>query len=203
MAAMPCTAPAYSIDSIRESMRLASYATMVQNLCTASMAKTLYLLRHAKSAWDDPTASDRERELNRRGRRNAPQMGRALAQRIAPQPIHVSPARRAQLTLGGLQDGWPELQGLPHVTDEALYVFSSADLVDWLCGRDAGEDSLFLIGHNPAFTELVNWLCGESVLDNLPTAGFVQLSLMIDAWADLQAGCGRLVDRIFPRELDQ
>ncbi len=175
---------------------------MVQILFTTFMAKTLYLLRHAKSAWDDPTASDRERGLNRRGRRNAPQMGRALAQRIAPQPVHVSPARRAQLTLGGLQDGWPELQGLPHVTDEALYVFSAGDLVDWLRSRD-DEGPLFLIGHNPAFTELVNWLCGESVLDNLPTAGFVALSLSIDAWADLQAGCGQLGERIFPRELDQ
>ncbi len=176
---------------------------MVQNLCTLPMAKTLYLLRHAKSAWDDPTASDRERGLNRRGRRNAPQMGRVLAQRLAPQVIHVSPARRAQLTLGGLQDGWPELQGLSHVTDEALYVFAAGDLVDWLRARADEENPLFLIGHNPAFTELVNWACGESVLDNLPTAGFAHLALDIDTWADLQAGCGRLVERVFPKELDQ
>ncbi len=167
------------------------------------MAKTLYLLRHAKSAWDDPTASDRERGLNRRGRRNAPQMGRALALRMAPQAIHVSPAQRAQLTLGGLQDGWPALQGLSHVTDEDLYTFSADELVDWLRNRDNAGDPLFLIGHNPAFTDLVNWVCGESSLDNLPTAGFAQLALDIDAWSDLQPGCGRLVDRLFPKELDR
>ncbi len=176
---------------------------MVQKLFSEPMAKTLYLLRHAKSAWDDPGASDRERGLNRRGRRNAPQMGRALAQRLAAQTVHVSPAARAQLTLGGLRDGWPDLQGLTHVTVEALYTFSVDDLVDWLRARDDGEDSLFLIGHNPAFTDLVNWACGEATLDNLPTAGFCYMELAIDHWADLQSGCGRLVDRLFPRELDQ
>ena len=70
------------------------------------MSKTLHLLRHAKSAWDDPGIGDRERGLNKRGRRNAPQMGAVLADRLEPKVIHVSPARRAQLTLGGLQDGW-------------------------------------------------------------------------------------------------
>lgn len=167
------------------------------------MAKTLYLLRHAKSAWDDPGASDRERGLNRRGRRNAPLMGRTLSQRIDAQTVHVSPARRAQLTLGGLRDGWPELQRLSHVTVEALYTFSADDLADWLRQQDDSEDPLFLIGHNPALTELVNWVCGEEVLDNLPTAGFAHLELDTDSWANLQVGCGRLVDRLFPRELDQ
>ncbi len=167
------------------------------------MSKQLILLRHAKSAWDDPTASDRERVLNNRGRRNAPQMGRALSAMLEPRAIYASPARRAQMTLGGLQDGWPELQALEHITDEALYTFSSEDLVDWLRQRNDSEDSLFMIGHNPAFTDLVNWLCGEHVLDNLPTAGFARLELDIDAWSGLGAGCGSLVDRLFPRELGQ
>ena len=165
------------------------------------MGKELILLRHAKSSWGDPTASDRERGLNNRGRRDAPQMGRALAQRLDPMPVHVSPARRAQLTLGGLQDGWPEIQGLQHVTDEALYTFAADELVAWLGEQDDSERALFIIGHNPAFTELINWLCGDDVLDNLPTAGFARLALDVDSWTSLQRGCGRLVDRLFPREL--
>lgn len=165
------------------------------------MGKELLLLRHAKSSWDDPTASDRERGLNNRGRRNAPQMGRALAKMLDPMPVHVSPARRAQLTLGGLQDGWPEIQGLQHVTEEALYTFAADDLVAWLTGQDDSQQALFIIGHNPAFTELINWLCGEEVLDNLPTAGFARLALDVDSWSSLRRGCGSLVDRLFPREL--
>lgn len=165
------------------------------------MGKELLLLRHAKSSWDDPTTPDRERGLNNRGRRNAPQMGRALAPLLDPMPLHVSPARRAQLTLGGLQDGWPALQGLAHVTEEALYTFSAEDLLEWLAGVDDGQQAVFIVGHNPAFTDLINWLCGAQVLDNLPTAGFARLALDVDSWSALERGCGTLVDSIFPREL--
>jgi phosphohistidine phosphatase len=167
------------------------------------MGKELLLLRHAKSSWEDPTASDRERGLNNRGRRNAPQMGRALAGMLDPLPIHVSPARRAQLTLGGLQDGWPELQGLSHVTEEALYTFAADDLVAWLAHQDDNDGRLFIVGHNPAFTDLINWLCGAVVIDNLPTAGFARLSLDVDSWSTLRQGCGSLEDRLFPRELKE
>ena len=165
------------------------------------MGKELLLLRHAKSSWGDATVSDRERRLNNRGRRNAPMMGRALSELLQPQCVHVSPATRAQLTLGGLQDGWPGLQAMQHVTEEALYTFAMDDIVDWLKGSGQQADSLFLIGHNPALTELTNWLCGDVVLTRLPTAGFVHLSLDIADWAALRPACARLVQRIFPRQL--
>ncbi len=166
------------------------------------MSKSLYLMRHAKSSWDDATISDRDRGLNNRGRRNAPRMGRALADHMQPMMIRVSPARRAQSTLGGLQDGWPALGDFQHRTEEALYTFSAADLVHYIQQRQqSDETSLFLLGHNPAMTDLVNWICGESVLANLPTAGFVHLELPIKDWAELDAGCGRLYTRILPREL--
>ena len=60
--------------------------------------KKLYLLRHAKSSWDDPYLSDGERPLNGRGRRDAPRMGAALGSRLVPMTVHVSPAVRAQST---------------------------------------------------------------------------------------------------------
>ena len=66
--------------------------------------KTLHLLRHAKSAWDQPGLSDRDRGLNKRGRRDAPRMGAALANLVGPHSIAVSPAQRAQLTLQGHDD---------------------------------------------------------------------------------------------------
>ncbi len=167
------------------------------------MSKELYLLRHAKSSWGDPSVGDRDRGLNNRGRRNAPRMGRALAELMAPHVVHVSPARRAQLTLGGLQDGWPALQDIDHRTEEALYTFSAGDVLDWIGAQADSMDSLFLIGHNPALTDLVNWVCGETVLANLPTAGFVRLTLAINGWSGLEQGCGRLHTRIFPREMDK
>lgn len=162
--------------------------------------KTLHLLRHAKSSWDDPLIADRDRPLNRRGQRDAPRMGRALGARLAPLAIACSPARRARLTLEGLCQGWPGLAGCEHQTQEALYTFDYRDLLDWLALVPESRDSLFLVGHNPALTDLANELVGAPVLENLPTAGYLQLQLSAPGWVDL-AGSGSLVDSLFPKDL--
>ncbi len=163
--------------------------------------KTLHLLRHAKSSWDEPGLSDRERGLNPRGLRDAPMMGTALAEILEPMAVFVSPARRACMTLDGLCQGWPDLRRREHYTIDRLYTFSSEELLLWLADCDDLLDSVFAIGHNPAFTDLVNTLVGEPCLDNLPTAGYVQLSLSIDSWADLPRVCGTVERQIFPRQL--
>jgi phosphohistidine phosphatase len=163
--------------------------------------KTLHLLRHAKSSWDTPGLADRERELNRRGQRDAPAMGAALAQRLAPMAVMVSPARRAQLTLAGLCDGWPALADMTHTTVDALYTFAAQDLFAWLRDREDGLPALFVIGHNPALTDLANALSADDGIANLPTAGYLELGLQIDHWRDLRQGCGRIEYSLFPRQL--
>jgi phosphohistidine phosphatase len=163
--------------------------------------KTLHLLRHAKSAWDKPGRSDRERALNPRGRRDAPRMGEALSRLLPPQPLAVSPARRAQLTLKGLCQGWPGLSACPHRTEEALYTFDSDALRDWLRQQEDGPASLFLLGHNPAMTDLVNELVAEPVLANLPTAGYVCLEIPAESWSRLGERPARLVCQLFPKSL--
>ena len=163
--------------------------------------KTLHLMRHAKSAWDEPGLADRARGLNKRGRRDAPRMGAALATELLPQAIAVSPARRAQLTLAGLCAGWPALAACDHVTEESLYTFGADELRHWITALNDEQSSVFIIGHNPALTELVNTLLGQWQLDNLPTAGYARLSLSIDRWSGLKAGCGQLDRLLIPREL--
>jgi phosphohistidine phosphatase len=163
--------------------------------------KTLHLLRHAKSSWNKPGLSDRERGLNKRGKRDAPRMGEMLAQRMAPMQISVSPARRAQLTLGGVCDGWPALSEVHHITDEGLYTFSADDVFAWLQEQDDTHAALFIIGHNPAFTDLANALTEGDGLANLPTAGYLELALQIDHWQDMRQGCGRIEYSLFPRQL--
>jgi phosphohistidine phosphatase len=163
--------------------------------------KKLHLLRHAKSAWNQPQLADLERGLNKRGKRDAPRMGAALAARLEPRALYVSPARRAQLTLEGLCAGWPALAAFAHVSDDALYTFDAEDLVDWLVQRPDSDEAVFLIGHNPALTDLVNRLVGHHCLDNLPTCGYVELSLPIRGWRDLPR-CDAVVEySLFPREL--
>ena len=163
--------------------------------------RTLHLLRHAKSAWDQPDLSDRERGLNKRGRRDAPRMGRALALEMTAQSVTVSPAQRAQLTLQGLCMGWPALAYCQRRIEEDLYSFDSQSLLVWIAAQDDHDDSLFLIGHNPALTDLINELAVCRQLDNLPTAGYVRLLLDLQTWSAIECGCATLEQSLFPKEL--
>jgi phosphohistidine phosphatase len=165
--------------------------------------KALYLLRHAKSSWDDPSLSDRERPLNARGARDAPRMGAALSARYAPMTFYVSPAERAQATFAGVRSGWPELQVGEGITTEALYTFDYRKLLAWIEQQSDDADALALIGHNPALTELMGYFAGWASLDHLPTAGWAELAIAIERWSDIcQAqGRGELVTYLLPRTL--
>jgi phosphohistidine phosphatase len=163
--------------------------------------KTLLLLRHAKSAWDIPGLADRERGLKKRGIREASLMGAALVDRVLPDSIYVSSARRAQLTLEGFAVGWPGLLNVSTHTDETLYTFSVDDLFEWLAARPSCKDSVLLISHNPGMTDLVNLLAGEYWLDNVPTAGYVEMRLHIDQWRQVMQGCAEVAYTLFPGEL--
>ena len=163
--------------------------------------KTVRLTRHAKSSWARPELGDRERGLNKRGKRDLPRMAAALSAMLAPAVIHASPARRAELTLRGLCAHWPELASLPHQLDEDLYTFSAADLLEWLTSRPENDDCAWIVGHNPALTSLVNYLAADEYLDNLPTCGFVELRADVDRWEQLMQGSAEITARLFPKQL--
>ena len=167
--------------------------------------KNLYLLRHAKSSWDDPSLSDAERPLNGRGRRDAPRMGAALSARLSTMNFHVSPAKRAQQTFAALQQSWAGLEAQHGITAPTLYTFDYWEVLRWIAAQPNDTNSLALVGHNPALTELVNFLVGPATLGNLPTAGWAELSICIDEW--LQApdakGKGELIYHLFPKSLAQ
>jgi len=172
--------------------------------------KTLHLLRHAKSSWDCPV-SDRDRSLNKRGRYDAPRVATVIRRTLEHEVVALgarfwvaaSPARRAQETLEELELAWPQLLDFPHRVSEALYTFEVRDLFTWLRAVPEPVDSLLLIGHNPALTNLLNTLVADPAhaIDNLPTAGFVSLSLAINQWADLQSECAKRTQLIVPKQL--
>ncbi len=163
--------------------------------------KTLHLLRHAKSSWAAAELDDHERDLNDRGRRDAPRMGRALAGTALPRAVYCSSALRARRTLEGLCDGWPALAGVEQLIDPALYTFDWQDLMDWLQDLRTPASAVLVIGHNPALTDLCNQLVGRQALDNLPTAGYLCFSLEIETWSDCTEGLASLDGWQFPRDL--
>ena len=172
--------------------------------------KTITILRHAKSSWDDPVARDFDRGLNARGERAAVVVGEAAAQRkLAVDSIVSSPAVRCIETLDRFQPaaGLADLE--PH-WDRRVYLASSATLLDVLKERPADEQRILLCGHNPGLEDLILDLVpddGRSPLRDvvdakLPTAALATLVCAIESWAELKPGCAELTALLLPRELD-
>jgi len=167
--------------------------------------KTLGLLRHAKSDWDDMALRDFDRGLNDRGRRGAAVMGRHIRDHGVPfELIIASPAERVRRTLDAAR------LDLPVRWEEHVYLADSEALIELLRAIDGDPSAVLLVGHNPGLQELVfdlvapeheNDLFGE-VAEKYPTATFAVLELAIDRWADCAPGCGTLVHLARPRDLD-
>jgi phosphohistidine phosphatase len=144
--------------------------------------KTLTIVRHAKSSWKDPSLSDRDRPLNGRGERDAPEMGRRIEEAgIRPSLMISSPAKRAWTTakIIAREISYPQefLQ-----REDDLYLATVDQMLDVLVAQDTRFNSIMLFGHNPGLTEFVNYLV-PGLTDNLPTSGVVSVSFEQDDWS--------------------
>ncbi len=144
--------------------------------------KTLTIVRHAKSSWKDHSLKDRERPLNKRGERDAPEMGRRIAEAgIRPSLILSSPAKRAWTTAKMIarEINYPRefLQ-----REDDLYLASVNRILDVLVAQDSGFNSIMLFGHNPGLTDFANYLV-PGLTDNLPTCGVVSVTFEQDDWS--------------------
>jgi phosphohistidine phosphatase len=162
--------------------------------------KTLLVLRHAKSSWDDSSLDDHERPLNARGKRDAPRVGRLVrTKRRSVELIISSDALRAQLTAQAMADAAGS-RG-PILLDPRLYHASPAEILAVL--RSAVEQNIaavMIVGHNPGLEDLVAQLTGKP--EGLPTAALAQIDLPIDRWRDLTSSTrGTLVGLWRPKEL--
>ena len=143
--------------------------------------KELIIVRHAKSSWKDSSLDDRERPLNKRGERDAPEIGARLARRKdRPDLIISSPAVRALTTAQIIA----KRLGYPHkdiVVKDVLYGAGVVELLDVIRNIDESVATLMLFGHNPGLTELANHL-GPRPIPNLPTCGVLHLKFEADVW---------------------
>lgn len=162
--------------------------------------KTIALVRHAKSSWKDATLPDLDRPLNRRGRVDAPEMGRRLqSQPFTLRTVYSSPAVRATETAEWLM---PTL-GLrveQAQVEPALYTFNYEELLAWLRGLDNDCDHFAVICHNPAMTDLVNFLT-LSQITKIPTCGIAVLRVNVGNWINLGAGMAELTYIDFPKSI--
>lgn len=143
--------------------------------------KILTLVRHAKSDWSDSGLADRERPLNARGERDAPEMGRRILKHgIRPSLIIASPATRAWTTakiIAGEIDYPVEFLQ----REDNLYLASLQDLLDVVAAQDDRFNSLMVVCHNPGLTNFANFLV-PGLTNNLSTAGVVSVQIDQGDW---------------------
>jgi phosphohistidine phosphatase len=174
-------------------------------------AKQLYILRHAKSSWDDQLAPDHDRALAARGRRAVVLIAEYMRDHeVDPQLVLCSSARRTRETLEGVLPGHRGAQIEP-----GLYGASAGELLDRLHRVPAAVSSVLVVGHNPSVQKLVLKLTGaavpagrwdepESPLQlierKFPTGALATLAFD-GRWSDLSAGGARLIDYVRPKAL--
>lgn len=160
--------------------------------------KTLYLIRHAKSSWKDPFQDDFDRPLNKRGRSDAPRMGKSLSEKeVQPGLLVSSPAERALSTCLIIAEkiGY-SLQNVR--TDRRLYHASEDQLLSVVRGFNDIDDVVAVFGHNPGLTDFVNRLNPEPLTDNIPTCGIVCMKIPVKSWKETNWKIGELDFFDFP-----
>ena len=160
--------------------------------------KTIHLIRHAKSSWEDFRLSDVQRPLAERGTKDCQIMAQQLLNAgWNHRNIYSSQAQRAQQTIAGIAEALPQLK-IDWQIDPRLYTFTASFLVDWLGDFSDEYDAVTLVGHNPAMTDLINQL-SDARLDNLPTCAYAQLQSNSHSWSEIEAVEFNLCQLIKPK----
>lgn len=162
--------------------------------------KKLIIVRHAKSSWDFPELNDYDRPLNKRGKKNAPEMGKRLASRgILPDLIITSPAKRAAATAKriAIEVGY----GIKDIKKEPLFYHGSInDIIKVIRSINNKISTLMIFGHNPDWTSVANLLTGSDIY-NIPTCGIAEIDFDVSAWTEVEKNKGTLVNFDYPKKV--
>lgn len=162
------------------------------------MVLRLILLRHAKSSWSEPGQEDRDRVLNKRGRRSAAAIGKWLFEKsYLPDEILCSTAARTVETLERL-----DISG-EVVLRDSLYLASSDRMMEEL--QRARSGTVMMIGHNPGIGDFAERLVVETPphgrFADYPTCATLIVDFDAESWPEVRFGTGRVQNFITPREL--
>jgi phosphohistidine phosphatase len=160
----------------------------------APPGKELLLLRHAKASRDGK--EDFERALTKRGRRDAPRIGRWMkSEGLSPDLVITSPSRRTRETTDlVLAEIGIEADAR---LDERVYDADVPMLLAVLAECPAEARRVLVVGHNPGLEGLVRHLGGDTAREPekgkfLPTSALARLSVA-SSWAGLAAGAAPVV----------
>ena len=147
--------------------------------------KELLLIRHAKSDWDDPSLSDFDRPLNKRGKSDAPVMAhRLLDKKIKIDAFISSPAKRAKKTASIFAKEY-KMDKKDILLAEKLYAAEANVFFEVIRNTNDKFDSIALFSHNPGLTDFAN-LLSDVRIDNIPTCGVFAVKADAKHWADFK-----------------
>ena len=170
-------------------------------------ARTLYLMRHAKSAWEDDSLSDHDRPLAPRGRRAAPAVAARMREEgMIPQHVLCSSSARTSETwslVGPLLAPDASVERTPD-----LYHAGAEELLQAVQSVGDEEDPVLLLGHNPSIQALAAALAGHGPASGLgrlgqkfPTAAVAEIRFPVARWRHVVPGLGRLERFLRPKDL--
>ncbi|MCI5081007.1 MAG: histidine phosphatase family protein [Saprospiraceae bacterium] len=161
--------------------------------------KSLYLIRHAKSSWENPTLKDFDRPLNPRGQRDAPFMAKLLKGKCPELDLIVSsPAKRAYTTASIFADAYHiPLDAIQ--LEKKIYDAYPEDILEIVNELPKNVKTVLVFGHNPTFTTLAN-LFSDDYLSNLPTCGIVRIDAEIEDWAAFGVASAKMTEFHYPKQ---
>lgn len=160
--------------------------------------KTIYLIRHAKSSWTAPALNDFERPLNKRGKNDAPLIGKKLnALNFNSELIISSPSVRTKKTIALICDEVEYNIDNVHF-DSELYHASLSVFKKIINSTNNQLNSIAVVGHNFGISDFANYLTADAV-GTMPTCAVVKILIEVDAWEEIIEGLGRLEYFIYPK----
>lgn len=160
--------------------------------------KKLFLIRHAKSSWEDSDQNDFERPLNQKGFSDARLMAKKLKEKnILPNRIVSSPANRAVSTAQIFAEEFNFDKDLIE-TDERIYEAGMRDLMNVVRDILDADETVLLFGHNPGLTSFTNLLSDKFVPD-MPTCSIVGIEFELNSWKEVERGSGKLFFFDYPK----
>lgn len=160
--------------------------------------KRLFIIRHAKSSWDDGSLHDIERPLAERGVKDAAVMGKMLHKKgVKPDVILSSPALRAFST-ARIFCAELGIDKNSIIIQNDLYFGEPKVILSVLHSIAAEIDIAFIFGHNPSFTNLAAFLC-HRFNHEMPTCSIVSLEFPVESWGLVEEGSGQLLSFDYPK----
>ena len=164
--------------------------------------KTLLLIRHAKSSWDDVSLSDFERPLNDRGKTDAPKMATRLRKRnIKIDAFISSPAKRARKTAEYFIKEFGE-KADDIILVSALYDAGTNNFADTIKDIADKYKSAAIFSHNPGITDFANQLIDKANIDNMPTCSIFAVKADVEKWKDFYKAKKEFLFFDYPKKED-